>query len=107
MVSLDEFKELFKLVPSEPEFEICFEDKTSEYMIIKYDDCVTFQRCGYNDGSGEIEYENLEQLCQEELIDGIVLSRDWQGIESIIVDSSWNLCLDEDVEHLKRTYLSS
>ncbi|MBQ9002749.1 MAG: hypothetical protein IJ087_12940 [Eggerthellaceae bacterium] len=107
MVSFDEFKELFELVPGEPEFEICFVEKPCEYIIVKYDDCVTFQRCGIKDGSGEIEYGSLEDLCLADLIDGIQLGRDWQDVESVVVNSSWNLCLPEDVKHLRSTYLSS
>lgn len=107
MVSVDEFKELFEMIPHEPEFEICFEGNPSKYMIIKYEDHVTFQRCGLKGGSGEIEYEDVEKLFQAKLIDDIQLARDWQNIVTIIVNSSWDLCLPDDIEHLKNTYLSA
>lgn len=60
----------------EPEMSLLFRDKQSKYMIIGYMGHVSFQRCGYKDGSGEINYSDLDALFSEELIDGICLKRD-------------------------------
>jgi len=67
----------------EPELSLCFIGNESEYMIIVYADHVSFQRCGYYDGSGEIEYKTLDELFEAELIDGICLKRDWNKIVDI------------------------
>lgn len=52
-------------------------------MIIIYDDHCSFQRCGYRDGSGELDYNDLDELYRAEQPDGIVLARDWDEIERI------------------------
>jgi len=75
-------KELVKM-GFEPELSLCFRGNESEYMIIGYADHVSFQRCGYYDGSGEIDYKTLDELFESELIDGICLKRDWNKIVDI------------------------
>ena len=67
----------------EPEVTLCFRGNESEYMIIGYADHVSFQRCGYYDGSGEIEYKTLDELFKSELIDGICPERDWNKVIDI------------------------
>lgn len=64
-----------------------------EYMIIIYKDHCSFQRCGYKDGSGEWNFQSLEELYRAEQIDHIVLERDWEKIEDIE-------CFDFDVLNL-------
>ena len=46
MISIDEFEKIYNLIPGEPEFELWFDEDGPSYMIIKYADCATFQRCG-------------------------------------------------------------
>lgn len=78
IVSYESFKKIYDAMPGEPEFCIEFEDKNEEYMIIKYDDGPTFQRCGGKDeGSGEVKFESLDDLYKTVTIDNILLSRDW------------------------------
>lgn len=60
-----------------------FRDKESEYMIIGYPGHVSFQRCGYSDGSGEIDYASLDELFDAELVDGICLKRDWYKVTDV------------------------
>ena len=54
-----------------------------EYMIIIYDDHCSFQRRGYKDGSGEINFKTLDELYNAELFDNIILSRDWNKINEL------------------------
>lgn len=54
-----------------------------EYMIIIYDDHCSFQRCGYRDGSGEQNYNTLDQLYSAKQVDNIVLAKDWNSIEKL------------------------
>lgn len=78
VISLDEFRAFYDRLPYHAEIEIAFEgrERCAEYMIIKYEDGVSFQRCGYRDGSGELEYGDLEALLKAETVDGICLERD-------------------------------
>ena len=83
----EEFKRLYDAADGEPEFEIIFKDKKSDYMIIKYSDGPSFQRLGFEDASGEIYYKNLDELYEADLIDGINLKRDWYQIKEIFPNS--------------------
>ncbi len=83
MISYEEFKRYYNCGKREPEFYFIFEDSQKEYMIIKYDDGPTFQRCGMTDGSGEYKYRSLDELYCADTIDGINLKRDWGIIQSI------------------------
>ena len=45
MITYEQFKELYDVIGSSPEFLVFFDKKCEdEYMIIKYDDSPTFQR---------------------------------------------------------------
>lgn len=80
-ISYEKFKQIYEKVNGEPEYYVYLEDKPDEeYMIIRYKDGPSFQRCGVKDGSGEIEFENLDKLYESETIDGICLKRDWDKV---------------------------
>ncbi len=102
MISFDEFQGLYDEALGEPEFEICFTGKTETYMIIKYDDHVSFQRCGVDDGSREYDYPSLEELYQIESVDGICLKDKWDTIETIIADGMYDLSISEEFEDFKK-----
>lgn len=78
----------FTRLDIEPEMTLRFIDKKSDYMIIGYIGHVSFQRCGYEDGSGETDYSNLDTLFIAELVDGICLQRDWYKITDIWCEPS-------------------
>ena len=73
-ISYEKFLEVFNLIPHEPEFEFYFDHTKETYMLIKYEDKVSFQRCGYSDemiaeewsadhrGSGVTFYNSFEEL---------------------------------------------
>ena len=94
----DLFKKLFDKLEGEPEITIIFDDKTSKYMIIKYADYVTFQRCGISDGSGEIKFNNLSELYEAKTIDGICLKDDWGIINDIVINEG--LSLRDDLDYI-------
>lgn len=96
MITYKEFKKIFEAVPGEPEFEFSFYHNDRTYMIIKYDLGVTFQRCGYTSGSGEIHFDTLDELYQADQIDGLNLKQDWDSIELIVMDSSYRIPHDLD-----------
>ena len=81
--SFEEIKEKFReqfIVDFEPELTLFMYDK--KYMIIFYPNKCSFLRCGYNDGSGEVYYNSLDELYNAETVDGILLKRDWNDIEN-------------------------
>ena len=98
MLGFEEFINLYNAAQGEPEFEICFINQRKTYMIIKYDDHVSFQRCGVDDGSGEFDYPSLEELYQTESVDGIRLRDKWDGIETIIADGTYDLSIQEELD---------
>lgn len=55
-------------------------------MIIKYNKYYTFQRCGIEDGSGEIKYNTFDLLINTNTIDNINLKRDCNKLQEILVD---------------------
>ncbi len=101
MLGFEEFTNLYNAAQGEPEFEICFTNQKKTYMIIKYDDHVSFQRCGVDDGSGEFDYPSLEELYQTESVDGIRLRDKWDGIETIIADGTYDLSIQEELDSFK------
>ena len=105
MISFEEFTLLFDSIPGEPEFEILFRDTKKEYMIIKYDDHVSFQRCGAYDGSGEYNYPSLQELYQTITVDGICLKDRWDTIETIIADSTFDLSIQDELESFKERWI--
>ena len=105
MISIEEFEEIYNLIPGEPEFELWFDEDGPDYMIIKYADCATFQRCDNGPrGSGEFEYPNLDALLGADLVDGWNLCRDRSRIRDIIASDSWHLNNSNDLQHLKQHY---
>ena len=70
-MTFEEFKALYDDISSEEEYEFFFSDTDKTYMIIKYDDHVSFQRCGASEGSGKYNYNSLMELYQTESVDGI------------------------------------
>lgn len=90
MISYVKFKEIFdSLNPKwEAEIEIRFKNRKNSYMIIKYDNCITFQRCGkIEEQSNEIKFESLDELYNTKTIDDITLKEEWDNIDDIMFDS--------------------
>ena len=105
MISIEEFEEIYNLIPGEPEFELWFDEDDPNYMVIKYADCATFQRCDNRPrGSGEFEYPSLDALLSADLLDGLSLRGDWSRIQGIIASDSWCLNNPSDLQHLKQHY---
>ncbi len=96
------FKVLYDAVPWEGEFEFFFSDTDKTYMVIKYDDHVSFQRCGAGDGSGEYSYDSLMELFKTESVDGICLEKDWDKITAIVADATYDITDEEELSDYKR-----
>lgn len=83
MITYLKFKELFEVlnVAREPEIEVYFHNRKYVYMIIKYKDYITFQRCGSKEEqSGEIKFSSLDELYNSKTIDDILLKEEWNNI---------------------------
>lgn len=93
MIGFEEFSQVFGSAQGEPEFEIYFKDLEKTYMIIKYDDHVSFQ----SDVSGEVNYPSLLELYQTVSVDGICLKDKWNDIDTIIAEAMFDLSLPEDL----------
>lgn len=86
MIKFEAFENIFNKIEGEPEFTVYFNNRNFKYMIIKYDGYLTFQRCGIEDGSGEIRFNNLKELYETKTIDDICLKDEWNNIKDIIID---------------------
>lgn len=103
MIDYEAFNRLYHSIPGEPEFEIRFGRNQKSYMIIKYDDHVSFQRCGVEDGGGEYDYPSLEVLYETVSVDGVCLKDVWGSIDTIIADSIFDLSLRDELEAFMRS----
>lgn len=99
MISYPKFKKIFDNIDSnrESEIEFYFKNRKNTYMIIKYNDCVTFQRCGIKEEqSGEIKFKSLDELCNSKTIDNIILINEWNNIEDILFDCIFSVVDDKE-----------
>jgi len=103
MIEYKEFKKIYDTLSGEPEFEIKFKNNENKYMIIKYKNYVSFQRCGIKNGSGEYKCLDLDHLYNSELIDKIVLKENWNLIEDIVIDEIYSIVNNKEEinEYLK------
>lgn len=108
VISYEKFLEIFNLIPHHSECEFYLVDTKETYMLIKYEDNISFQRCGYSDemikngwpadrrGSGEIFYKTFEELYVKKTVDDICLKDSWDKVEVICINSSFNLPAETD-----------
>lgn len=101
MITIEQFKNLYQSTSDGSEFEIHFKDSADEFMIIKYSDHASFQRCGVETGSGEEDYPSIDALLLATLIDDIQLTRDWPEIELIVFNSWCNIKTENDLKEIK------
>lgn len=95
MIDFKSFKKLYERIPGEHEFEMCFNNITDTYMIIKYQNDVSFQKCCDKEHRGEIIFGSLDELYSSILHDNICLKRDWNSISDIIIDATWSVFDDK------------
>lgn len=102
MISFEIFKKLYESIQGEVEFEVCFNNTTDTYMIIKYPNDVSFQKCCDKEHRGEIICRSLDELYGLILHDNICLKRDWNNISDIIIDATWSVV--DDKNEIKRIF---
>ena len=104
MIDYTTFRIIYNAFPCQSEFELYFKNTIRAYMIIKYTDHVSFQRCGLQDGSQETEYSDLDKMFHTRPVDGIYLKNDWNKIEGILVNATYFLGNNNDFEAVKRAF---
>ena len=102
-ISYELFRLIYRAIEGEPEFRIYFADRSNEYMIIKYDDRVDFQRCGCTE-SKVVSFDTLDSLYNAETIDSICLKRDFGKITDIIANDCYSLSDRTDLISLFAEY---
>lgn len=102
-ISYEEFVKVLDFLPSEPEFEFYFKERKDTYSLVKYNDSVSFCRCGYSDemikagwnanyrGSKEEYFSSFEELYNATVVDGVCLRNEWNNIETIVVNNTFHL----------------
>ncbi len=71
---------LNKCMVDKTEPELCFTLNGNSYMIIPLNDKISFQWLFHTD---EFFYESVEELFSSNLINDIILNRDWSKVEEI------------------------
>ena len=109
MITYSLFKKMIDSFEGTHECEIYFKGTHITYMIINnYDTTVNFQRCCSGnkvcDGSEVVFYDSLDTLYHSVSIDGICLEKDWERIESIVVDGAFDLAFPDEIPKLKEWY---
>ena len=83
MMEFEKFKEIFNNLDGEPEITIKYQDDSSNYMIIKYNNYVTYQKCGID--AIETKYNSIDELYEN------ILKNNWNKITNIIIDEGIDL----------------
>lgn len=102
MIDFERFKKIYESIPGEHEFELCFNNTNDTYMIIKYLNDVSFQKCCDKEHRGEIICHSLYELYNSILHDDICLKRDWNNINDIIIDAAWSVI--DNIEEIERIF---
>lgn len=72
--------ELKRYLKNGIEPELCIKIDDNDYMIIPLKDKISFQQIGK---TKEIFFKDVEELFAKELINGIILNRDWNKVKQI------------------------
>ena len=102
MNDFERFKKMYDGIPGEHEFEVFFNNTKDTYMIIKYPNDVSFQKCCDKEHRGEIICCSLDELYNSILHDNISLKKDWNNINDIIIDATWSIV--DDNNEIKRIF---
>jgi hypothetical protein len=97
MISYTQFKELLNKIEPNTELEILFKNISNKYMIIKYENNYTFQRCGsLEEQSGEMPFDSLEAILTTKTIDDINIKDNWNNIKDIVINYTYSIVDDKD-----------
>lgn len=92
MISFETFLKCFDLLNC-CEIELIFDNTNETYMIVKYEDYVTFARCG--EESEEISFKSFGELASTKIIDDLLLKEDWKHVDDFIIDGCFSYLEDK------------
>lgn len=99
MIAYKKFKELFEVLDSNrgPEIEITFKNRKDSYVLIKFNEKITF-------GNSEqvFDYKDIDELYNSKTVDSIILKEEWNNIEDILIDMTFSV--KEDKVKIKEIY---
>ena len=107
MITYEQFKEPYNAIGGSPEFPIFLDGKCEEgYMIIKYNDGPTFQKCfaGSSYEERKIGFASLDKLYHATMPDGICLERDWGRVTRVMLGDVFRLEIPEDLQDCWELY---
>ena len=105
MITYEEFKELYDAIGGSAEFPIFFDEECEgEYMIIKYDDGPTFQKC-FGERYGELKFSSLDELYYSTMPDEICLERDWCRVSRVMLGSAFFLEIPSELKDCWELYV--
>ena len=97
MITYEKFKEIFEKLKQHQEISLYFNNREYEYMIIKLNGYITFQRCGNKEEqSGEIKFNSLDELYTTKTIDNILFKEEWDNLKDIVLDYTFSIVEDKE-----------
>lgn len=99
MIDYKKFKELFEILDSNraPEIEITFKNRKDNYVLIKFNNKITF-----GNSLKAFDYQDIDELYNSKTVDNIILKEDWNNIEDILIDMTFSI--KEDKQKIKEIY---
>lgn len=96
MITSERFKELFNKLEAKrnSEIEIIFKNIKDSYMIIKYEDKITFGKENLKD-SPIYSFTSLDDLYEANIINGTSLKNNWENINDILIDNTFSVITDK------------
>ncbi len=83
MISFETFSKSFDLLGC-CEIELIFDNTNETYIIVKYDDYVTFVRCG--EETEEIPFKSFDELVSTKTIDDLLIIEDGKHVKDFIIE---------------------
>lgn len=94
MINYEKFRELINKVPNSCEIGIYFDNKISDYLIVKFDDYISIGR--FNCNQEEIyKFNSIDELYNSKIED-ICLKYDWNKISDILFDLTFSVIDDKE-----------
>lgn len=99
MITYEKFKELIDALDASrgPEIEIIFKNKKDSYVLIKFNNKITF-----GNSQKSFDYLDVDELYNSKTVDNIILKEEWHNIEDILIDMAFSV--NEDKAKIKDIY---
>lgn len=99
MITYEKFKELIDALDASrgPEIEIIFKNKKDSYVLIKFNNKITF-----GNSQKSFDYLDIDEVYNSKTVDNIILKEEWHNIEDILIDMTFSV--NEDKAKIKEIY---